>query len=649
VGKQPVLASDEDGDTIGRLGFSLASDIVELVILTTDDTFLQTLREAVGSARRLWHVPSADKVSDLLLAGQVGILVLDVQALHEAANVFVSQIKRQFPDLVIVVAGNRDAENSLASLISAGLVYRFIHKPMSPGRAKLFTDAAVKRYDEQRKRVAATPGVAGISPRKRRLVTAAAIGVLAAVIAATWAVQRGLSGHGTAQEGIPQQAETDQTGTEQMTIAGKPALTESPSLARAAAALADNRLTAPSGDNALELYGRELVRNPLDPAARAGLAEVHERLLARAENALLEERLDEAATAIETARRAGVDSGRIAFLNAQLAKTRGQLKVAAQGRPKSDAPPASADGDKDLLTRTLSLAAERMQERRLAGPDEDNARFYVLEALRIDPNSDAAQASEEALAIALLSEAHIAVERRDFTQAASLLEAATGIASPTNVENLQRLLETSRKQTESDIRAQLLKTAQDRLQQDRLIEPANDSAKYYLLTLRGLEPSNVGLAAALQDLGAKLVAKGRRALGLQQYDAARDWLDEAANIGFSSVDSAAALRDLNTAANRQSLLTNIVAAGELTLIKSVQPVYPRKAQLAQTEGWVELDFTVAESGAVKDIAVHQANPSAVFDDAAIHALSQWRYLPILRGAKPTEQRARIRIRFTLSG
>src|SRR5271154_2254200 len=112
--ERPVLASDEEEGALDALRFSLASDIVELVVLTTDEVFLQTLREAVGGARRLWHVPSADKVSDLLVAGEVGILVLDVQALNEAATVFIGQIKRQFPDLVVVVAGHRDAETSLA-------------------------------------------------------------------------------------------------------------------------------------------------------------------------------------------------------------------------------------------------------------------------------------------------------------------------------------------------------------------------------------------------------------------------------------------------------------------------------------------------------------------------------------------------------
>ena len=81
-----MLASDEDGSTLDALKFSLASDIVELVVLTADDAFLQTLRDAVGGARRLWHVPSADKVSDLLVAGEVGIVVIDVDLIHLLQN-----------------------------------------------------------------------------------------------------------------------------------------------------------------------------------------------------------------------------------------------------------------------------------------------------------------------------------------------------------------------------------------------------------------------------------------------------------------------------------------------------------------------------------------------------------------------------------
>jgi len=624
-----VLASDEEGGTLDALRFSLASDIVELVVLTTDEVFLQTLREAVGDARRLWHVPSADKVSDLLVAGEVGILVLDVQALNEISSVFIEQIKRQFPDLVVVVAGNRDAETSLAGLISAGTVYRFIHKPMSPGRAKLFADAAVKKYDERRKRSVAAPPIKSKPQSNRGLLIGGTIGVLGVIAVAVWVMQRGRD----VDAGAPRSA----------SVAHPPV--ESPLLANAAAALSANRLTEPAGDNALEFYSQAQAQNPADPIARAGLAEVRERLLARAENALLEERLDEAAVAIEAARNSGVEAGRITFLSAQLAKSRERVK-SAQAAVRGRNEPKAAE---DKTTPLLALAAQRINDAHLIDPQQDSALFYIKEALRLDPNSGAAQDAEKDLAMRLLTEAHSAIDRRDFARASGWLEAAKGIAAADNIETVHGLLAAARREADADAWTQLLKSATARLQQDRLIEPANDSAKYYLMTLRGLDPNYAGLSPAMQDLGTRLVAKARLALGLEQYDAARSWLAEAGTIGFASPESNSVQHDLDAAAARQQFMANVVDAGSLTLAKSVTPVYPAKANLSKTQGWVELDFTVAESGAVKDIAVHAASAPGVFEGAAISALSQWRYKPVLRDGKIVVQRARVRIRFVLPG
>jgi TonB family protein len=564
-----------------------------------------------------------------LVAGEVGILVLDVLALNETATVFVEQIKRQFPDLVVVVAGTRDAETSLAALISAGTVYRFIHKPMSPGRAKLFADAAVKKYDEQRKRSAAVPPIKRNSPSNRGVLIGGTIGGVALIAIAAWML-------------LHRSPDVGAVAPHAEPVAHP--IVESPQLSGAAAALTANRLTEPAGDNALELYSQALARNPADPIARAGVAEVRERLLARAENALLEERLDEAAVAIETARQSGVESGRIAFLSAQLAKSRERVKSAQVAVRARDQPKAA----EDKVTPLLTLAAQRIDEAHLIDPERDSALFYVREALQIEPDSGSAHDAEKALAMRLLSEVHSAIDRRDFAHASTWLEAAKGIAAADNIDAAQRLLVSARREADADAWAQLLKSATERLQQDRLIEPANDSAKYYLVTLRGLDPGNAGLAPAMQDLGARLVAKSRRALTLGQYDAARSWLDEAGTIGFASPEFTSAQHDLDAAVARQQSVANVVAAGELTLVKSVTPVYPPRANLSKVQGWVELDFTVAESGAVKDIAIHAASNPGVFDRAAISALAQWRYQPVVRDGKSVAQRARIRIRFTLA-
>ena len=163
------------------------------------------------------------------------------------------------------------------------------------------------------------------------------------------------------------------------------------------------------------------------------------------------------------------------------------------------------------MSPLLDLAAQRSNDAHLIEPAQDSALFYVQQALRLDPGSSAAQEAEQALALRLLTEARGAIDRRDFAHAAALLEAAKGIAAAANVEAAESLLAAARRQADADAWRQLLKNATERLQQDRLIEPANDSAKYYLMTLRGLDPNNAGLAAA--TVGSWDAAGGQGAAG----------------------------------------------------------------------------------------------------------------------------------------
>jgi uncharacterized membrane protein affecting hemolysin expression len=297
-----------------------AIDIVELVVLTGDTPFLQTLREAVGDTRRVWHVATADKVGELLVAGEVGILVVDAQALTVPVAEWIAGIKRQLRDLVIVCAGTREIETAFAEAISVGVVYRFIHKPMSPARAKLFVDAAVHKHADLRARRKAIPATAPTVPIRRGLLALAALGVAVVLVTAGWAFWVRSAGPGASLAADSGDAKDDAS---------------SPLLMRAAAALAADHLTEPAGNNALEFYLRELGRNPRSAVAHAGIAEIRERLCARAQSALLEERLDVAALAIATARRAGVESGRIALLTAQLTKARER----SARRAASDAAP----------------------------------------------------------------------------------------------------------------------------------------------------------------------------------------------------------------------------------------------------------------------------------------------------------------------
>jgi TonB family protein len=635
-GTPTVQVAGEERDANGASRFSLASDIVELVVLSADEAFLAILREAVGGAIRLWHVPAADKVSDLLLAGDVGILVLDGALIGSDSAGFIEQLKRQFPELVILYAGTREDEAMLAGLISRGAVYRFIHKPMSSARARQFVQAAIRKYDDPRStQVIAAPFKPTNPPRSLWIGAGAAVLVLALVGFFAWR-QMHPSLDATALQSAANAANSD------------------PLLTRAADALAANRLTEPSGDNALEFYLARLARSPDDSTARAGLAEVHERLLARAENALLEERLDEADTAIGAARRAGVESGRIAFLTAQLSKAREQLRQ-AQSRVRVQGEQRASS---DKLSQALQTAAARIDQGRLVDPEGDSALFHVKQAMALAADDVGTQQARRALGAQLLLASRTAMQARDFDKSARLLQAASGISPQADVDSARTALAAARTDVQTESRDKLLKLANERLQQDRLLEPANDSAKYYLISLRALDPAFAGLQPALQDFGGRLMVKARRALSLSQFDAARTWLEEANAAGHSMADIAAARRDLDagvsaaagTAARTPASpanLPDVVGATSLTRIKADPPDYPAEAARKRVEGWVDVEFTVRADGSVRDTLIRNAQPAGVFDQAAVRAVAKWRFKPVLRENKPIEQRARIRVRFSL--
>ena len=555
-----MLASEDESRALAALRFSLASDIVELVVLTADEAFLQTLKEGVGAARRLWHVLSPDKISDLLVAGGVGILVLDVQALNEAAARFVADIKRQFPDLVIVVAGNRESETELARLISDGSIYRFIHKPLSPARARLFADAAVKRFDDRRRRTVEVAAPTTGAPRQpRRMLIGAASAGVAVLLTAGWLLHR---------------RNVDQAEISAGTAPAPPAASMAPSASL----------------------------QPL-PAVKSVLMEAQERLLARARAALDQQRLDEAASTIEAARKAGIATERVAQLATELAQAR-ELAKAAAPRTAS-APPANTAAATPPGGSTLAVTPPTVSASPAAGS-----------AVSAPPVSAPAvtTATVSAPAVTTPGGAGPAVGAPDATQAAAL---------------------------------DLLKSARQSLARDRLVEPENDNAQYYLLALRKLDAEYVGLPALTDDLGSRLVAKGQANVNAHEYDAAREWLDHAAAIGYVSPQADAVRHDLDAALAHRAFMANVITASQLTLVKSVQPPYPPKAEKTGVEGWVELDFTVTETGTVQDVAVNAAKPPGVFEAAATAALLQWRFKPLVRDAKTVATRARIRIRFAL--
>ena len=81
------------------------------------------------------------------------------------------------------------------------------------------------------------------------------------------------------------------------------------------------------------------------------------------------------------------------------------------------------------------------------------------------------------------------------------------------------------------------------------------------------------------------------------------------------------------------------------LLKAVHPEYPKAAVVDDIEGWVDVEFTVAKDGTVRDVTVIEADPPHIFDRAAVRAVSRWIYQPAEENGVLVERRIREHIVF----
>jgi len=72
-------------------------------------------------------------------------------------------------------------------------------------------------------------------------------------------------------------------------------------------------------------------------------------------------------------------------------------------------------------------------------------------------------------------------------------------------------------------------------------------------------------------------------------------------------------------------------------IVRIAPDYPARALRRGIEGRVLLEFTIGRTGAVENAKVIAAEPSSIFNAAALKAVRQWRYNPKIENGAPVEQ------------
>lgn len=94
---------------------------------------------------------------------------------------------------------------------------------------------------------------------------------------------------------------------------------------------------------------------------------------------------------------------------------------------------------------------------------------------------------------------------------------------------------------------------------------------------------------------------------------------------------------INPAVNTGGLGKISLTAGsdtDVIPLVRIPPDYPPRALARGIEGWVQVQFTITETGAVKDAKVVAAQPRGVFDEAALRSIARWRYNPKVEEGSP---------------
>jgi hypothetical protein len=255
--------------------------LVDVVVLSTDMLLFDAIRAAIGERNPVWRARSAEESVDMLLTGRCGVLLVDLATVSTQPATLVEQIVEQFPDVVVVVAGRREDEALLAQLISEGLVYRFMHKPLSAKRAGMFLHAATRCHIERRGSSAKPRPLLPLSgslptrpDRRKWLFVAVGVALFAGLIG----LLPGSRGDRAANPAVVTPA-----GSAPAVVGARPPA--DPVLSRARAAFQAGRYESPAGRNALDLYAAVLLVDQSQPEARDGLERTVAKVVAQARTA----------------------------------------------------------------------------------------------------------------------------------------------------------------------------------------------------------------------------------------------------------------------------------------------------------------------------------------------------------------------------
>src|SRR6187401_2623535 len=127
----------------------LASEAAPVAVaaITQDRALIGLLRSVIDPTNDLILVSSEFELTPHLNSRRVSVALLDSMFIEGDLGSMAERLRETWPDLVLVVVGTADEQTKVAAQITSGVVYRFLHRPVSAPRVRLFVEAALRRHE----------------------------------------------------------------------------------------------------------------------------------------------------------------------------------------------------------------------------------------------------------------------------------------------------------------------------------------------------------------------------------------------------------------------------------------------------------------------------------------------------------------------
>jgi DNA-binding NtrC family response regulator len=117
-----------------------------VIVFTTDEEMLEAVQKAVRGRLPVYAAGNIVKVVKILTEERPGVLITDVSNDKATIQAMTARLKQHLPQLVtIAVSPHRDVLD-MVWLINHGQIFRFLRKPLSPGRCAISLQAALQHH-----------------------------------------------------------------------------------------------------------------------------------------------------------------------------------------------------------------------------------------------------------------------------------------------------------------------------------------------------------------------------------------------------------------------------------------------------------------------------------------------------------------------